>query len=145
MKCPRQKQSAQTPEKKGHPAPARLGWYQLWCLRQMHWPEIPTRSDRSIVAHVAFPPSQTTSGTHVTSVGRSTSITAVSKSTGTCTLWMVSQAPCCLRPTERCLSLGTHPQPALLLARERSAAARNMRILRGGGGCPHGYPQCVSI
>lgn len=42
---------------------------------------------------VSFHPPQTTSGTHVTSAGRSTNTTAVSRSTGTCTRWMVSQAP----------------------------------------------------
>ena len=42
---------------------------------------------------MSFHPPQTTSGTHVTSAGRSTNTTAVSRSTGTCTQWMVSQAP----------------------------------------------------
>ena len=57
----------------------------------------PSRA-RSPANPVCFCPPQTTSGTRVTSVGRSTSTTAASRSTEICMQWMVSQAP---HPWER--------------------------------------------
>lgn len=60
-------------------------------LAQTHlsWPP----RARSPSNPVSFRPPQTTSGTRVTSAGRSTNTTAASRNTEICTRWMVSQAP----------------------------------------------------
>ena len=99
----------------------------------------PSRA-RSPANLVCFHPPQTTSGTRVTSVGRSTSTTAASRSTEICTRWMVSQAPHpwdrsrANRPFSRALTRPLlHPQlPLPPRPRDGQAADRPQASERSG-------------